>query len=69
MSGKQIVATILEAAGVLAIAYGVYLVSRWGALVTLGAGLIVFGIAIEREIPIRGDSSAPATPVGTTGRR
>jgi len=46
---RQTLATILEAGGLLVASIGVGTVSIWGGLVTLGAGMVVFGIAVERE--------------------
>jgi CHASE2 domain-containing sensor protein len=45
---KTIIATALQAAGILTVSAGVGFVSFWGGLITLGAGLVVFGVAVER---------------------
>jgi hypothetical protein len=42
-------ATILQASGILVISVGAALVYPPAGLVLLGAGLLVFGIAIERS--------------------
>ena len=47
---RAIIATALQASGVVAIAAGVGFVSLWGGIITLGAGLVLFGIAVERSI-------------------
>jgi hypothetical protein len=44
----RIVASLLEALGVLAVAGGVGFLAVWAGIVTLGAGLVLFGIALER---------------------
>lgn len=48
MKLRQIVATSLQALGICGISGGVMLVSLWGGIVVLGAGLVAFGIAVER---------------------
>jgi hypothetical protein len=43
------IATILQATGILTISVGAALIYPPAGLVLLGAGLLVFGIAIERS--------------------
>lgn len=58
MNLKAVIATILEALGLLAVAGGVALVSIWAGVIVFGAGLVLFGVAMERGA----DPSAPAGP-------
>lgn len=48
MTKRQIIATVLEAVGVLGISAGVGIASLFAGIITLGVGLVVFGVAIER---------------------
>src|ERR1039458_9908234 len=45
---RALIATALQAVGILTIAAGVGFVSFWGGLLALGVGLVLFGVAIER---------------------
>jgi len=49
MGIKALIATILQALGVLTMAGGISLICLWGGLIALGIGFTVFGIAIERN--------------------
>lgn len=48
MKRRAVIATILQALGVLTVSAAVERVSLWGGLLTLGVGLVAFGIAVER---------------------
>ena len=45
---RTVLAGLLQVAGLLAIAVAVGLLAVWGGVLTFGAGLVVFGIALER---------------------
>lgn len=45
---RKSIAAALEAVGLLTVATGVGFVSVWGGILTLGAGMVIFGVAIER---------------------
>lgn len=48
MKLKSILTITLQALGVVSIAGGVAMVSLWGGAITLGAGMLAFGVALER---------------------
>lgn len=48
---KFIIVVALQALGVLSIAAGMSLIVPWAGLVTLGVGLVLFGLALERGAP------------------
>ena len=48
MTRKSLIATALEATGILTASAAVGFVSLWGGLLTLGLGLVAFGVAVER---------------------
>jgi hypothetical protein len=58
--GLRRLASILEVLGLLALAAGVGLVALWAGIATLGAVLVVIGIALERSL------EAPPTEKGPT---
>lgn len=45
---RTVIATILEAAGILAVSAGAARVAVWAGLLVLGVGLVLFGISVER---------------------
>jgi hypothetical protein len=45
---SRVIATILQAAGVLTVAAGFGFLWVWAGLMALGVGMAMFGIALER---------------------
>ena len=62
MGLRDIIATVLQAVGVLTVAAGVGFVSFWGGLVTFGVGLVLFGVAVERGDEPTGPGMPPLPP-------
>jgi hypothetical protein len=61
------IATVLQAIGIAAVAFGVGIFSIPGGIITAGAGAVLFGLAIERgEQPAAADDETIYSP--TTGR-
>ena len=46
---RKIAASAVQVAGMLTVSAAVGLVSVWGGLLTLGAGALLFGVALERS--------------------
>jgi hypothetical protein len=44
---RTLIATILQALGILGVAAGVYWIVPWAGVVVLGAGLVLFGLSVE----------------------
>lgn len=49
MNRRSIVATILQASGILSVAAGIGFFSLRDGLIALGVGTLAFGIAVERD--------------------
>lgn len=46
---RRVVASTIQAAGLLTIAAGIGLVSLWGGIVAAGLGAVIYGVALERS--------------------
>lgn len=46
---RRLVATLLQAGGVVALTVGAFTVGAWLGWMVAGAGLTVFGVALERD--------------------